>query len=296
MELHQACVQSVQIDIDSAAAAAAAAASVAAAAAKAAAAAAVPLPLLRRPRTLVSREDALPCPAQDGAAEICSVLSQRLEVLEQRFEHEEKRERPLIWQRLKALEHRLDDQCSHTIRSAESRPSAVTEFGESTDELRSLQRSVSILQDTCVSHSEALDRSLADFSVLKEEVKCCLTEEIREKVCAMAQSVGSELWTERSERMLGQQLLQDTLQSQQEFLTQLAELVDSSLMVQKGLSSNLPSHRESSDGAKKEQDHVCPTKARDSTPVQAVQWDQSLSMLKRVTCQLDSPCRQAPAT
>mmetsp|Transcript_107290 Transcript_107290/g.207884 ORF Transcript_107290/g.207884 Transcript_107290/m.207884 type:complete len:392 (+) Transcript_107290:66-1241(+) len=179
---------------------------------------------------------------EETISDRCTQLLQRLEVLEQRFDYEEGVVRPIIWRRLEAFEQCLANEASknheggNTVHIAKSwpeeprrkepRPSAAT---EPTDDFRSLQCSVSILQDTCVSHSEALDRSLADLSGLKEEVKCSIAEDIREKVFNVAQRVGSELWSERRERIQGQQLLQDTLQSQQELLTQLAAFVDRSL-------------------------------------------------------------------
>eukprot|EP00419_Tripos_fusus_P024153 CAMPEP_0172729790 /NCGR_PEP_ID=MMETSP1074-20121228/95891_1 /TAXON_ID=2916 /ORGANISM="Ceratium fusus, Strain PA161109" /LENGTH=295 /DNA_ID=CAMNT_0013557351 /DNA_START=287 /DNA_END=1175 /DNA_ORIENTATION=- len=179
---------------------------------------------------------------EETISDRCTQLLQRLEVLEQRFDYEEGVVRPIIWRRLEAFEQCLANEASknheggNTVHIAKSwpeeprrkepRPSAAT---EPTDDFRSLQCSVSILQDTCVSHSEALDRSLADLSGLKEEVKCSIAEDIREKVFNVAQRVGSELWSERRERIQGQQLLQDTLQSQQELLTQLAAFVDAHL-------------------------------------------------------------------
>lgn len=171
---------------------------------------------------------------------------------------------------MEACEHRLDNEGIGTAHVAETpQPCAAAEFGDSAHEFKSLQCSISILQDTCLSHSEALDRGLAHLSGLKDDVKGCLAEELREKVCAVAQRVGSQLWAERRERMLGQQLLQDTLQSQQELLTQLAEFVNSSVRVRS------PAKKGCSHGVKKEREDVAAMSSSDSSPTHATQDDSS---------------------
>jgi len=129
----------------------------------------------------------------------------------------------------KAAEAAGTDVPKHAVTKLESGSSSTGKDSCTEAQLRVLFHSVAILQDSCVAHSEALDRGLAQRAEMQAELEARLDTAVREQLLAESERIQATLLQEKRERTDGQRSLQTLLTLQEQALSQVATRSDTSL-------------------------------------------------------------------
>lgn len=151
----------------------------------------------------------------------------RLEAVEQKF-HE--RCMPGIPDEQKAAGPEVLEHGTTKLEIGNS-PRGKDDFTDA--QFRALLNSVAILQDTCVAHSEALDRELSQRvemqAHLEARLETALSRGIREQLLVESEGLHATLLQEKRERTDGQRSLQAVLTSQRQAISQVATRSDMDL-------------------------------------------------------------------
>lgn len=121
------------------------------------------------------------------------------------------------------------DQASCTVRldTLEQRLGAgEREHATCSSEVRSLERSLAAVRESCTAQAEAFERGLAREAEARSELEKALGKDMREQVAVESERVHATVMREMRERMDGQKLLRDEVQFQQQSLTRLTSRVD----------------------------------------------------------------------
>lgn len=114
----------------------------------------------------------------------------------------------------------------HAVTKLDTSSNAIGKDGGTESRLRALEHSVAILQDSCVAHSEALDRALAQGVEMRTELEArlemALSTGIREQLFAESERIQAKMLKEKRERTDGQMSLQDVMTLQEQALSQVA--------------------------------------------------------------------------